>query len=52
MENLNKRGGKGMFTLGCLPLLGREGVTLPAAAENYSNDGEKRVSSENRNNQI
>jgi hypothetical protein len=34
MKNLNKRGGKGMLTLGCLPLWGREGVTLLAAAEN------------------
>jgi hypothetical protein len=34
MKNLNKRGGKGMLPLGCLPHWGREGVTLPAAAEN------------------
>jgi hypothetical protein len=34
MKNLNKRGGKGMLLLGCLPLWEREGVTLLAAAEN------------------
>jgi hypothetical protein len=34
MKNLNKRGGKGMFPACCLPLWGREGVTLLAAAEN------------------
>jgi hypothetical protein len=27
MKNLNKRGGKGMHPLGCLPLWEREGVT-------------------------
>jgi hypothetical protein len=31
------------------PLWGREGVTLIAAAENYSNDGKKRVSTEQKN---
>jgi len=34
MKNLNKRGGKGMLPACCLLLRGREGVTLPAAAEN------------------
>jgi hypothetical protein len=34
MKNLNKRGGKGMLPTCCLPLWGREGVTLMAAAEN------------------
>jgi UDP-N-acetyl-D-mannosaminuronate dehydrogenase len=34
MKNLNKRGGRGMLPACCLPLRGREGVTLLAAAEN------------------
>jgi hypothetical protein len=34
MKNPDKRGGKGMLPLGCLPLRGREGVILLAAAEN------------------
>jgi hypothetical protein len=34
MKYLNKKGGKGMHPVGCLPLGGREGVTLLAAAEN------------------
>jgi hypothetical protein len=31
----DKRGGKGMLPACCLPLWGREGVTLTAAADNY-----------------
>jgi hypothetical protein len=44
MKNLNKRGGRGMFSLGCLPLWGREGVTLLAAAENKRITKKKRIS--------
>jgi hypothetical protein len=33
MKNLNKRGVKRMLPLGCLPLWGKKGVTLLAAAE-------------------
>jgi hypothetical protein len=40
-KHSEKEGVKGMLPLGCLPLWGREGVTLIAAAENYSNDFEK-----------
>jgi hypothetical protein len=36
-----KMGGPGDFLLGCLPLWGREGVTLIAAAENYRMMGKK-----------
>jgi hypothetical protein len=36
-----KEGGKGMLPACCLPLWGREVVTLIAAAENYSNDFKK-----------
>ena len=41
-----KEGVKGMLPLGCLPLWGREGVTLIAAAENYRMTKKKRVSTE------
>jgi hypothetical protein len=34
MENLHKRGGKGMPPTCCFPLWGREGVSLLAAAWN------------------
>jgi hypothetical protein len=34
MKNPDKKGGKGMLPACCLPLWGREGVTLLAAAEN------------------
>jgi hypothetical protein len=44
MKNLNKRGGKGILSLGCLPLWGREGVTLLAAAENKRITEKKRIS--------
>jgi hypothetical protein len=44
MKNLNKRGGKGMLPVGCLPLWGREGVTLLAAAENKRITQKKRIS--------
>jgi hypothetical protein len=44
MKNLNNRGGKGMLSLGCLPLWRREGVTLPAAAENKRITQKKRIS--------
>jgi hypothetical protein len=47
-----KEGVRGMLPACYLPPGGREGFTLIAAAENYSNDEEKRVSSENRNIQI
>jgi len=36
----------------CLPLREREGVTLMAPVREYANNGEKRISHENRNNQI
>jgi hypothetical protein len=41
MKNLNKERGKGMLPLGCFPLWGREGVTLPAAAENKRITGKR-----------
>jgi hypothetical protein len=46
MKNTDKRGGTGMFPLGCFPLWGRERGTLQAAAENtritqYANYTEK-----------
>jgi hypothetical protein len=41
MKNPDKRGGKGMLPLGCLPLWGREGVTLLAAAENKRITGKR-----------
>jgi hypothetical protein len=44
MKNLNKRGGTGMLSLGCLPLWGREGVALLAAAENKQITQKKRIS--------
>jgi hypothetical protein len=44
MENPDKRGGKGMLPVCCLPLWGREGVTLPAAAENKQITKKKRIS--------
>ena len=34
MKTSEKRGVKGMLPLGCLPLWGREGVTLQVVAEN------------------
>jgi len=43
-----KEGVKGMLPLGCLPLWGREGVTLIAAAENYQMT-EKRGFQQSRN---
>jgi hypothetical protein len=36
-----KEGVKGMLPLGCLPLWGREGVTLIVAAENYRMTGKR-----------
>jgi hypothetical protein len=45
MKNLNKRGGKGMLPACCLPLWGREGVTLLVAAEN-NRIRKKRISTE------
>jgi len=47
-----KEGVKGMLPACCLPLWGKEGVTLIAAAENYRMTLKKRVSHENRKNQI
>jgi hypothetical protein len=47
-----KEGVKGMLLLGCFPLWGGEGITLQAAAENYRMTLKKRVSHENRKNQI
>jgi hypothetical protein len=44
MKNLNKRGGTGMLPLYCLPLWGRVGVTLLAAAENKRITQKKRIS--------
>jgi hypothetical protein len=44
MKNLNKSGGKGMLPACCLPLWGREGVTLLAAAENKRITQKKRIS--------
>ena len=41
-----KRGVKGMLPACCLPLWGREGVTLIATAENYRMTLKKRVSTE------
>jgi hypothetical protein len=41
MKNPDKRGGKGMLPLGYLPLGGREGVTLLAAAENKRITGKR-----------
>jgi hypothetical protein len=41
MKNPDKRGGKGMLPLGYLPLWGREGVTLRAAAENKRITGKR-----------
>jgi hypothetical protein len=41
MKNPDKRGGKGMLPLGCLPLWGRERVTLLAAAENKRITGKR-----------
>jgi hypothetical protein len=43
-EKPRKRGGKGMLTACCLPLWGREGVTLIAAAENKRIIQKKRIS--------
>ena len=43
-KNPDKRGGKGMLSLGCLPHWGREGVTLLAAAENTRVTQKKRIS--------
>jgi len=40
-KNPDKRGGKGMLSLGCLPYWGREGVTLLAAAENKRITGKR-----------
>jgi len=44
MKNLNNRRGKRMLPTCCLPLWGREGVTLLAAAENKRITGKKRIS--------
>jgi hypothetical protein len=41
MKKPGKRGGRGMLPLGCLPLWGREGVTIPAAAENKRITGKR-----------
>jgi hypothetical protein len=41
MKKPNKRGGKGMLPACCLPLWGREGVTLLTAAENKRITGKK-----------
>ena len=41
MKNPDKRGGRGMLPLGCLPLWEREGVTLLAAAENKRITGKR-----------
>jgi hypothetical protein len=41
-----KEGVKGMLPACCLPLWGKEGVTLIAAAENYRMTLKKRVSTE------
>jgi hypothetical protein len=46
MKNLDKRGGKGMLTLGCLPLWEREGVFLLVPVREYANTGGKRISAE------
>jgi hypothetical protein len=43
MKNPDKRGGKGMLPACCLPLRGREGVTLPTAAENKRITQKKRI---------
>jgi hypothetical protein len=44
MKNPDKRGSKGMLPVCCLPLWGREGVTLLAAAENKRITKKKRIS--------
>jgi hypothetical protein len=41
MNSSENERGKGMLPACCLPLRGREGFTLIAAVENYSNDFEK-----------
>jgi hypothetical protein len=41
MKNPDKRGGNGMLLLGCLPLWGREGVILLAAAKNKQITGKR-----------
>jgi hypothetical protein len=41
MKNPDKSGGKGMLPLGCLPLWGREGITLLSAAENKRITGKR-----------
>ncbi len=46
MKNLNKSGGRGMLPACLPPLWGREGVTLPAAAENKRITQKKRISTE------
>jgi hypothetical protein len=43
-ENSDKRGGMGVLPTCCLPLRGREGVTLIAAAENKRITKKKRIS--------
>jgi len=48
----DKKGGKRILPLGCLPLWGREGVTLIAAADNFQMTEKKRISHENHDNQI
>jgi hypothetical protein len=37
-----------MLPLGCLPLWGREGVTLLTVIRKYADYGKRRISSENR----
>jgi hypothetical protein len=41
MKNPDKRGGTGMLPACCLPLWGREGVTILAAAENKGITGKR-----------
>jgi hypothetical protein len=41
MKKPDKRGGKGMLLLGCLPLWGREWVIFLAAAENKRITGKR-----------
>jgi len=44
MKNSRQKVGKGMLHLGCIPLWGREGVTLPVPVREYANNGGKRIS--------
>jgi len=45
-ENPEKQGIKGMLPACCLPLWGREGVTLLTSVREYANNGKMRISTE------